>query len=304
MSKVESAPAEDPDDLLPLLDEELNRLPQRFRAALVACELEGKSRREAAAAARAVRGNALHPPGAGPEAAARAIAPARRQPGRRACRGLPRPVVLAMIPERLMDSTVQAALGFASRSGAAGDSPAAVASLAERVLKIMLADQAVPVLCPVMAAGAAAAIVLGLIALWPPDLRLRSRPSRARMTCPGGSSTRPALAWRTHRSGPSSGSWGEREDGRHGKNRRPGPLRPAAEPGITKPRRPRSRRVNSACSPAPRRPARLAGDGRSRRAAGTENTFEITVERRRRSPRPRDRPERPADRRAPISRRS
>ena len=37
------------DDLLPLLDEELNRLPQRFRAALVACELEGKSRREAAA---------------------------------------------------------------------------------------------------------------------------------------------------------------------------------------------------------------------------------------------------------------
>ena len=49
VSKIETEPAEDLEDVLPLLDEELNGLPQRFRAALVACELEGKSRREAAA---------------------------------------------------------------------------------------------------------------------------------------------------------------------------------------------------------------------------------------------------------------
>ena len=47
-SGVESEPSGDREDLLPILDEELNRLPQRYRVALVACELEGKSRREAA----------------------------------------------------------------------------------------------------------------------------------------------------------------------------------------------------------------------------------------------------------------
>ncbi len=48
VSRVESEPPDDRDDLLPILDEELNRLPDRYRAALLACELEGRSRREAA----------------------------------------------------------------------------------------------------------------------------------------------------------------------------------------------------------------------------------------------------------------
>ena len=42
-SKVESEPLDEREDLLPLLDEELNRLPHRYRAALVVCELEGIS---------------------------------------------------------------------------------------------------------------------------------------------------------------------------------------------------------------------------------------------------------------------
>ena len=47
-SKAKPEPAEDREDLLPILDEELNRLPHRYRVALVACEIEGKPRREAA----------------------------------------------------------------------------------------------------------------------------------------------------------------------------------------------------------------------------------------------------------------
>src|SRR5260370_23246369 len=48
MPEPEAAPQAPWDDLRPLLDRELGRLPEKYRAVLVLCDLQGKSRSEAA----------------------------------------------------------------------------------------------------------------------------------------------------------------------------------------------------------------------------------------------------------------
>src|SRR5581483_5863349 len=45
-----------PQDWRPLLDRELHRLPEKYRAALVLCDLEGRTRREAARLLRVAEG--------------------------------------------------------------------------------------------------------------------------------------------------------------------------------------------------------------------------------------------------------
>ncbi len=162
-SRIEWVPAEERNDLLPFLDEELNRLPKRYRAALVACELEGKSRSEAA-----------HQLGLPEGTLSTHLARGRKLLRERLVRRgvnlgigpgavLPRPVIEPLISERLADSAVQSALRTASGTGATGTAARAVASLAERVIRAMFLTKLFLVFSHVMAAGTATMFALGLI---------------------------------------------------------------------------------------------------------------------------------------------
>ncbi len=159
--KIETAPAEDRDDLLPLLDEELNRLPQRFRAALVACELEGQSRRQAAAQLGLSEGTLSSHLARGRKLLRERLLRRGVSLGIGPGAGFRCPITIAVIPERLMSLTVQASLDFATGSGAAATAPAA-ASLAERVLKTMVLGK-LSLVCSFVMAAATAAVCLGLI---------------------------------------------------------------------------------------------------------------------------------------------
>ena len=162
VSRVESEPPDDRDDLLPILDEELNRLPDRYRAALLACELEGRSRREAAQQLGI-------PEGTLSTYLARGRKRLRDQLRRRGIdlgvgpiAAFSRPMVEPVIPDRLIGPTVRAAL--APSSAAAGTVPVAVSSLAERVLKMMFLARLtlIVALLLTVASGTLTAVVLGL----------------------------------------------------------------------------------------------------------------------------------------------
>jgi RNA polymerase sigma factor (sigma-70 family) len=124
--------------LLPLLDQELSRLPDRYRVPLILCDLEGGTRRDVArrlglpegtlssrlAMARKLlrRRLARHAPAVSIGALATALAPG----GASAC------------PPHLQAATAQGAVQVASGNPAAGAVSAHVVALTEGVLKTML----------------------------------------------------------------------------------------------------------------------------------------------------------------------
>jgi RNA polymerase sigma-70 factor (ECF subfamily) len=125
--------------LLPLLDEELSRLPDKYRAPLVLCELEGRTVKEAArqlgcpqgtAASRLARGRVL--------LAKRLARHGLALSGGALAAVLSRNAASAAAPAPLVTSTVKAAALFAAgRAATAGVISAKVVALTEGALKSM-----------------------------------------------------------------------------------------------------------------------------------------------------------------------
>jgi RNA polymerase sigma factor (sigma-70 family) len=133
-ARVESVPDDDHAELIPLLDEELAQLPERYRLAILACEIEGKSRSEAARQLGIAEGTL----------SSRLARGRRMLRDRLAARGVSLGIIpltdpwkmLATphLPESLAISTARAAAGSLSNGAAS----AAVITITERVLKVML----------------------------------------------------------------------------------------------------------------------------------------------------------------------
>src|SRR5206468_2452774 len=125
-------------DLRPILDEEIDRLPEKYRAPFVLCYLEGHTNEEAAEQLGCPKGTVL----------SRLARGRQRLRDRLARRGvalsvagvaaaLAQNATAAEVPAVLINSTVKAATSFAAGNALTGLVPAAVAALTEGVLHTM-----------------------------------------------------------------------------------------------------------------------------------------------------------------------
>src|SRR5262249_4448966 len=125
-------------DLRPVLDDELSRLPDRYRVPVVLCDLEGRTRREAARQLGWPEGTLSTRLRAGRRLLAKALAGRGLALGSGAlAAALARQAAVARVPAALAESTRAAAAGFAARQVPAGVISAEVMALTDGVLKSM-----------------------------------------------------------------------------------------------------------------------------------------------------------------------
>ncbi len=161
-TRAVSPPDKGQGDLLDLLDEEIDRLPRRYREAVLLCELEGASRQDAA------RRLGL-PEGTLSSRLARGRTLLRDRLNKRgvvlgagAIGALISGSASAALTEPLIQSTVQLALKYAAGGATAGTIPAAVSALAEGVLTMISVAKLKLILITATAVGTAACLTAGL----------------------------------------------------------------------------------------------------------------------------------------------
>jgi len=169
MSRSETTTEEMASVLLPLLDQELNRLPDKYREAVVLCELEGKTRGEAARQLELPVGTLSG-----------RLTTARRMLARRLTRRgvtlsgaalatvLAPSIASASVPPTLLGSTLKAAAAVAAGQAAGGVVSAKVAALTHGMLKSMLLAKlkitTAVVLAVAVLGGGASVLAYGAIA--------------------------------------------------------------------------------------------------------------------------------------------